>query len=512
MNRKKYWIILLNPIFLILYGYGFSVVSDFCKYGNVSHRLPLIAKLFLTGFLWFILWTAIYLILKKKAERSTNSKKSRYLFVAELTILFLITGFYGLKIYEAAQPYNGKLGYYLNDLKTRKEVTLNDSERNFLENGLDGILEALSKHCGLDIDQPLYTANTLTIGVDQAGCIQTLDAFLYAFNEGGNLRTWLISFDASKSKKMSVSLGKNANTTYLEQEQMIPLLHMIDALRSSSLPASLGMSQNNSDFSEDQPLFFLKYSGYIQGGYDANWYLVEPKNVLSTEDGYYLTNYPAPLYGAVNEGFLLHIYQEERKLATIATDIGSSETISDIQKREQEAAEIEKAKELGTTTTSDNGTMTFYLNDTSSMSLIVIDAALGSRFYAFQNGSIYNEDPFSGRIGVAESVYFLDESVGFILLTIATQDDSCMFYTRDGGQTFTQILLPVSDGEKDMAGNAWEYTSKDLDYIFTPALGDDGCLYVAVSYDSTGKNYMSMIFRSEDQGQTWQYLEYHENL
>lgn len=68
MNRRKYWIILLNPIFIILYGYGFSVVSDFCKYGNVSHRLPLIAKLFLVGFLWFILWTAIYLILKKRLK------------------------------------------------------------------------------------------------------------------------------------------------------------------------------------------------------------------------------------------------------------------------------------------------------------------------------------------------------------------------------------------------------------------------------------------------------------
>lgn len=135
-------------------------------------------------------------------------------------------------------------------------------------------------------------------------------------------------------------------------------------------------------------------------------------------------------------------------------------TVSDIQEQEKEENEIENAKSQGSTLISDDNGMTFYLDENTSMSLIVIDAAAGSRAYAFQNGNIYNENPFSGHGGVAESIYFLDESVGFILLTYASQDRSIMYYTQDGGETFTQVILPVSDGEKDMMGNELGYTSE----------------------------------------------------
>lgn len=86
-----------------------------------------------------------------------------------------------------------------------------------------------------------------------------------------------------------------------------------------------------------------------------------------------------------------------------------------------------------------------------------------------------------------------------------------MYYTQDGGETFTKVILPVSDGEEDMAGNEFNYTSEDMDYINVP-YEEEGCLYVVVSYDYSGAKYMSMLFRSEDNGQSWQYLSYEENL
>jgi hypothetical protein len=503
MNRKIYWMILLNPLFLILYGYGLSVVSAFCKYGNVTKRLPLIAEIFLAGILWFIVWTILYFVLKKIIGPSKKAGKVHWILAAECAALILTTGYYGVKIYDSAQPYNGKLSSYLSDLKKKRSFALEDSQRDFPEEGLDGILGALSEHCGLDTDWDLYMASTLTLGIDEKGTIQSLEAFLYAFDEAGDFHSWLISYDADKSEKMTVYLDGNADTTYMDQEQMEPLFLMIDALRNSDLPASYGVTEND-------VLFTLKYSGYTDGNYGADntesWYLATEGN---EETGRHLTDYTPILSGNTDRGFLLTLYYDDSKLVTIITNPGSLYTIPDLKEKEEKKSEIENAKEQGSTLVSDDDGMTFYLDETTSMRLIVTDAAAGSRFYAFQNGSIYNEDPFDGNIGVAESIYFLDESVGFILLQYASQDCSQMYYTQDGGVTFSEVVLPVSDGEEDMAGNDLGYTSENMDYIDTP-YEENGRLYVAVSYDYSGARYMSLLFVSEDLGQSWQYLSYEE--
>jgi hypothetical protein len=484
------------------------MVYEFCKYGNVTKRLPLIAEIFLAGVLWFVVWTILYFVLKKIIGPPKKVKKVQWILAAECVALILVTGYYSLKIYDSAQPYNGKLGSYLSDLKTKRSFALEDSQRDFLENGLDGILGALAEHCGLDTDWDLYTASTLTLGIDGKGTIQTLEAFLYAFDEAGNFHSWLISFDADKSEKMTVYLDGYADTTYMDQEQMDPLFLMIGALRNSELPASYGVAGTGTENAEEHVLFTLKYSGYTDGNYGADsteiWYLATEGN---EETGSYLTDYTPVLSGNTDRGFLLSIYRDDSKLVTIVTNPGSLYTISNLKEKEEKKSEIENAKEQGSTLISDDNGMTFYLDETTSMRLIVTDAAAGSRFYAFQNGSIYNEDPFDGNIGVAESIYFLDESVGFILLQYASQDFSRMYYTKDGGVTFSEVVLPVSDGEEDMAGNDLGYTSADMDYINTP-YEEDGRLYVAVSYDYSGVRYMSLLFVSEDKGQSWQYLSY----
>jgi hypothetical protein len=308
---------------------------------------------------------------------------------------------------------------------------------------------------------------------------------------------------------MTVYLDGHADTTYRDQEQMEPLFFMIDVLRRSDLLASYGVSDTETKKSDGQSLL-LRYSGYVDGNYEADsrgsWYMAAEGNG-KTESR--LLDYTALQSGNTDRAFLLTIYRGDDKLATIATGTGSLYTIPKLKEREEEEAKIADAKAQGNTLVSDDNGMTFYLDENTSMSLIVTDAAAGSRAYAFRNGSIYNEDPFDGHIGVAESIYFLDESVGFILLTYASQDRSIMYRTQDGGKTFTQVILAVSDGEEDMAGNEFGYTPEDMDYINTP-YEEDGRLYVVVSYEDLGAKYMSMLFMSEDNGQSWQYLSYEE--
>lgn len=155
-----------------------------------------------------------------------------------------------------------------------------------------------------------------------------------------------------------------------------------------------------------------------------------------------------------------------------------------------DSIELVEDNENNTLVSNDNG-MTYYLDDNHSMSLIVVDAVAGSRAYAFENGDIYNEDPFNGRIGVAESIYFMDENTGFILITTASQDASYMYYTTDGGVTFSEVELPVDN--------------EDYDYINTP-YKENNILYVTVSYDSY--NESSLLFQSTDNGQNWELVEW----
>lgn len=66
-----------------------------------------------------------------------------------------------------------------------------------------------------------------------------------------------------------------------------------------------------------------------------------------------------------------------------------------------------------------NGTMYFFLDNEKGWRLVVLDAALGSRFYGMEKtedgGSTWeqvNENPFQDRFGVTEGLIFFDEALG----------------------------------------------------------------------------------------------------
>ncbi|MCD8029172.1 MAG: hypothetical protein LUF02_11085 [Erysipelotrichaceae bacterium] len=63
MNRKTYWTILLNSLFLILYGYGLYLIYTACQYGNIMKRLPIIIVIGCMGLLWMIGWSVVYHII-----------------------------------------------------------------------------------------------------------------------------------------------------------------------------------------------------------------------------------------------------------------------------------------------------------------------------------------------------------------------------------------------------------------------------------------------------------------
>ncbi|MCD7752214.1 MAG: hypothetical protein LUI10_10840 [Lachnospiraceae bacterium] len=523
MNRKLYWAVLLNPVFLILYGFGLSALCSLCEYGGVRQRLPLIAAAFACGLFWFLSWTIIYFIRKKKPGKGVIGVKwPKWVLLVELLVLLGLTGYYGYRIYQSAQHYNGRLGTYLYNRKTTRSIALDDTDLDFLANGLNGILDSLEEECGLDRDWELYAADTLVLEMDEYGTILSLEVLLYAFDEEGDYHGWLIDYDGSKSDEMTVYLGSRANTDYMEQEQLSPMFEMIDFLISdgnTSMLESFGFQTpasdeetdggNLSDVSTEEGIVFtLRYSGYGTGNSPKSasdpsyvWYYLSKEDIESANQ----------TDGDI-DGFLLSLYRNDTKVLTMVTGVGTLDTVEEIKAREEEEerlAEIEAAKQKGKTLIGGQEGMTFYLDENTSMSLTVIDAAAGSRWYSFENGSIYNEDPFNGRWGVAESIYFLDEKTGFILISFASQDSSYIYYTSDGGETFEEELLPVGDGEEDMKGNAFDFTPEDMDYVYTP-YEEDGILYVKVSGDSVSEVYMYLLFSSEDAGASWQYVSFQD--
>ena len=78
MNKKHYWLILLNPLFLLVYALGLRTLSRFFQWGGVARRLPLIALLGGAGILWFIIWTIVYFRRKKRKVMKDNFTKRRY--------------------------------------------------------------------------------------------------------------------------------------------------------------------------------------------------------------------------------------------------------------------------------------------------------------------------------------------------------------------------------------------------------------------------------------------------
>lgn len=173
---------------------------------------------------------------------------------------------------------------------------------------------------------------------------------------------------------------------------------------------------------------------------------------------------------------------------------------------ENDKQQIDKAKDAKKWTVDrGNGTMYFLLDNRSGWRLVEKDAAAGSRFYGLEKtadgGKTWqsiNETPFGEQFGVAEGLLFFDESFGVAGLTGASQSESELYITRDGGISFKQIELPM-DTVTELQESAKEY-----DYMHMPE-EENNILTITVTKD--GAETEGIVFQSTDKGVTWTYKE-----
>lgn len=141
--------------------------------------------------------------------------------------LAAVTLYGGWLVAESAVPYQGKLAWFLDDLKDKRTCTLKHD--NIYEWGIEGILEDVREKVNLPENLCLSTSFNLHFAPD--GEIITLDTMLYGFDEEGDfVDSYLISYNRAHSGKMTIYLHGASSASYDESRALAPLVEGVGVL------------------------------------------------------------------------------------------------------------------------------------------------------------------------------------------------------------------------------------------------------------------------------------------
>lgn len=486
-----------RKISLLFYIFILFQLWHLCQYGGVRKHLLLLV-LGGTGFLIsFILWL---IFRKHKQEYSAKDSMKKNIMRIEIIILLIGTVYFGGRIIDSAIPYHGALSWKVAEWMKKKEVKLTHNQ--LFETGVEGILNDLDK--SLNLPDELYIANQYQMTFDEQGTIKTIDTFLYGRDESGKTKTYLVNYDADKNKKMTIWVDGEANADYDDNMRLEPMLTILE---------KADYKQQVKSWSEDDKtncyelLYLGRRSFKSEEGLRV---LLDDTKKDSTNSQ---TNNLAQLQsGGEVIGFEVSLHIPTKKEITpvrymIEPKYVSSEELSQGQKVQQ----IEDAKDTKSwNVDKTDGTMYFFLDDNRGWRFVVTDAAAGSRFYGMEKtkdgGTTWesiNADPFQGKIGVTEGLLFFNESFGIAGLTGASQSDSQLYVTKDGGVTFMKLQLPMEEVTQlpKFAGD-YQPTVDDYDYFYMPDKKDD-ILTIKVVTEAGEKE--GLLFQSKDNAETWEY-------
>jgi hypothetical protein len=421
-------------------------------------------------------------------------------YIYKIIIFIAVTIFLGGLIIYSAISYNGALSWKLDEWKGQKEVKL--EHNNFFTDGVNGILGDLNNE--LDLPDELYISNKFQMTFDENGTIKTIYTLLYGRDKSGETKTYLIDYDADKSENMSVVINGEANANYNEDMRFAPMLRILEKADCTQKVKEWSQA-GYSDIYEI--LYFGRRSFktsegliYLSGDADGDGIETGENDIYKLSSGGEIVGFEVSLHIPDSENVVPVRYIMEPEY--ISQDNLNNE------REEQQADEAKNTKSW--TVDRADGTMYFFLDELIGWRLIVADAAAGSRFYEMEkteNGgstwNIVNDDPFEGKIGVAEGLVFFDDNFGFVGLTGASQSYSQLYVTENGGITFEKLQLPL-DTDLQLPESAVKYgfTVEDYDYFCMPE-EEKGVLTIKAVTES-GENE-GIVFQSQDNGKTWVY-------
>lgn len=486
---------LANPIFIAVYLTFFYYLELLCRVGKSKNT---IAILVLCG-VFFIIYLTVFIVkivkssIKNKNEdnyelleniMNEGVQKRRFKFIWHIfsvVLIVFITAFYGAKIYHSATNLNGKLAWFLKDLKDKKEIKL--QHNNIYKDDISGVLEDIKKK--ISMPEKLYVSNSFKINFREDGTILSFDTFLYGKNDNGKTESFLVSYDNKKSNDIIVYLNGYVNADYNDYRLLQPFLSAMKVIKLKEATSTLGGKE-----------YSISYSGKVNLGYnEAGVLYVDKKGSTKICEN---TNTPAVGY-AVSLNIVGTEYKRNTPLYVYTEDI------KDISSNEGKPKENKSGSN-----DNENVAEQFYLNKKLGYRLEVTSAAAGRRAYSLattlNGGSSWetlNSDPFSGRLGVAAGITFLNEKLGFLCLSENGGGNGDLYRTEDGGLTYKKVDIPRV--QVNMQGKN-DYTPFDLPEM---PYEKNGILNMLVGQGSDGdyNGGIKALYESKDEGRTWSYLE-----
>lgn len=491
MNKYIQRANLLNPVVIFLYGLACYYLAQLARYGGVRRRVPIIIITTILLLSWFIY--VFYKMRKQKSEATPDKLHnntimiSKWWFYTALVALSLITAATGFHIYESSIPYNGRLSWYLESWRSEREVPF-EHENNIYTDGLNGLMAAIDEE--VKLPENLYVNDEVTLTFNQDGEITDFYGFLYGRNAQNTTETFLISYEQDKSKNIKIHLDNYLEATYNEDKLFRPL---VDGLTHAPFQ----------DFLHDlnKEAFGLSYTGFeiksdnfgLTRYYDESGFVDAVDAPRDTHVGYSFLINPGnkevdlPIYFVAYDPAAIQAYQEQAALEA------AQESDPNYFSEEEIAEE-------------------YFVDDDLGYQLVIVDAALGSRFYSLrqtvdrgENWLIHNADPFLGETGGAAGLKFIDKNLGFIALSHNGGTEADLFRTDDGGETFQKIKLEAIVVE--LYGSEFE----PFDFPEMPT-AENSTLILPVGQGADGDylNNAKAIFISEDNGQTFEFVKIEE--
>ena len=271
MKKKKNYSFLaktLNPLVLIIYGILCFYLYSLSQYGGVRRKAPIIigsAVLLLLWFLWcYYKRCKNTKVIEENQENieltkriSSKHKKiifSKLWFFIACFILIATTFITSMKIYQSAVSNNGKLSWFIGDLKNKRQISF--VHNNIYENDIEGIFDEIESK--INLPQDLYISTDFKLKFRKDGTITSFDTYVYGKDEKGQTESFLISYDTNKSKKIIVYLNGFVAAEFNEEKK---LQHFIDIMKWVPLEETV------SPWNDDQ--FGIIYSGLRNWGYNT---------------------------------------------------------------------------------------------------------------------------------------------------------------------------------------------------------------------------------------------------
>lgn len=473
-------------IFILVYWLSFYELYTLCRFGRFKNNIAVL----LVCMAFFLTWFIIQIIrIVKKPKVIPQQSEDRYEFYSRCKIIWncamaliivLITCFYGVKIYNSAINYNGKLSWILHDLKSKRTVKLENS--NIYNNGIEGIFTDINKK--VHMPEKLYVANNFSLNFDSAGKITSFDTFLYGKNDKGDSESYLISYNSKKSENITIYLDGYVNANYNEDKLLEPFIKTMKVIP---------LEETVSRWPDEQ--YGILYSGKRSFGYNTEGIVY-----IDSEGN---TNSAVNAHSEII-GYTVSVYVpgKENKITPVRYNLTDS---LDNIKAEEPSQDDKKSSNQ-----SNNIADEFYLSKQVGYRLEITGAALGSRAYSLtgtndggQTWKTINSDPFSGRLGSAAGITFLNDKLGFLCLSHSGGSRGQLYRTEDGGASYKEVNFPevkvaLSGGET--------YNPFDLPEM---PYEKDGILNVLVGQGSDGdyNGGCKALYQSTDNGIIWKYIK-----